>query len=127
MVAYPGSVSPRVEPPLPPTAAGVGQPAASVELRYFEGCPNWTVAHARLLEALRLSGRVDVQVRRTRLDTPEQAEQFGFVGSPTVLIDGLDPFAAGDEVVGLACRIFRTPAGRASGSPSLAQLVEVLS
>lgn len=23
----------------------------NVELRYFEGCPNWEVAHARLREA----------------------------------------------------------------------------
>jgi hypothetical protein len=98
----------------------------NVELRYFGGCPNWATAHERLLDALRLTGHGDVQVQLTRVDTPEQAVALGFVGSPTVLIDGSDPFACGGESAGLACRVFRTPAGLV-GSPTLEQLKEVLS
>ncbi|HEU0212569.1 MAG TPA: thioredoxin family protein [Jiangellaceae bacterium] len=97
-----------------------------VELRYIDGCPNWIIADARLLEALLLTGHDDVKVHRTRVETPEQAESLGLIGSPTVLIDGLDPFASGAELGGLACRVYLTPEGLA-GSPTLEQLLEVLS
>ncbi len=97
----------------------------NVELRYFAGCPNWTVAHQRLLEALRRTGHPDVMVQQTRVETSERAVALGFVGSPTVLINGVDPFAVGDESVGLACRVFRTPAGLA-GCPTVDQLRGVL-
>ena len=46
-------------------------------------------------------------------------------GSPTLLVDGRDPWADAEAPVGLACRIYRTEAG-AEGSPSVAQLAEVL-
>jgi hypothetical protein len=98
----------------------------NVELRYFAGCPNWEVAHGRLQEALRAAGLDAVEVRRTRVETSEEAVALGFVGSPTVLIDGHDSFADGDELVGLACRVFHTPHGLA-GSPTLEQLYEALS
>ncbi|MCB0906239.1 MAG: thioredoxin family protein [Nocardioidaceae bacterium] len=97
-----------------------------VELLYFDGCPNWRVADDRLAEALAALGRTDVVVERRLVETPEQAEELAFLGSPTIRIDGADPFATGQEQVGLACRVYATPAGL-SGSPDTAQLVEVLS
>jgi hypothetical protein len=97
-----------------------------VELLYFEGCPNWTVADGRLAEAARLVSRGDVTIQRRRVETEEDAIAVGFTGSPTILIDEQDPFATGDEQVGLACRVYSTSHGLA-GSPSLAQLVEALS
>lgn len=96
-----------------------------VELLYFEGCPNWRVAHERLDEALRTVGRSDVVVQQRLVETPEAAEVLEFVGSPTIRIDGEDPFADGGARFGLACRVFRTPTGL-SGSPTTAQLVEAL-
>ena len=33
---------------------------------------------------------------------------MGFHGSPYVLLDGHDPFAASDPPIGRACRIYRT-------------------
>jgi hypothetical protein len=59
------------------------------------------------------------------VDSPETAEAIGFRGSPSILVDGIDPFARGDEPVGLSCRIYQTPAGPA-GSPTLEQLRAVL-
>ncbi len=55
------------------------------------------------------------------ITTPEEAEAAGFRGSPTILVDGVDPFARGDEPFGLACRVFQTPDGPA-GSPSVEQI-----
>ena len=97
-----------------------------VELLHFDGCPSWTVTDERLALALAAVGRDDVTVRRTSVATVEDADRTGFLGSPTVRIDGRDPFATGEEQVGLACRIYATPAGP-SGSPTVDQLVEVLS
>ena len=96
-----------------------------VELFYFDGCPNWTVADQRLSEALTRLG-LDVTVERRRVTTPTQADEVGFTGSPTIRIDDRDPFASGEEQVGLACRLFATPTGW-GGSPTVQQLVEALS
>lgn len=97
-----------------------------VELLYLDGCPNWTVADERLAEAARLVSRGDLTVHRRRVETEEDAIAVGFTGSPTILINDRDPFATGDEQVGLACRVYSTPDGLA-GSPSVDQLVEALS
>lgn len=97
-----------------------------LELFYFDGCPNWAVADERLREALHLAGHSDVRIQRQRVQTPEQAEEVGFLGSPTVRINGRDPFAQAGEQVALSCRVFSTPAGLA-GSPTVEQLIEALS
>jgi hypothetical protein len=97
-----------------------------VELFYFDGCPNWAVADERLTEALRTVGRGDVRVERRRVRTDDEAEELGFIGSPTIRIDERDPFAVGGEQVGLTCRVYATPDGL-SGYPTLEQLVGVLS
>ena len=93
-----------------------------VTLVYFDGCPNWQVAEQRLQQ---LAGEYRFTVERRRVDTPEQAEREGFRGSPTVLVDGVDPFATGDEPVGLACRVYPTDQGL-QGAPTLDQLRTVL-
>lgn len=97
-----------------------------VELLYFDGCPNWRLAEERLEHALVQAGRDDVRVMRRQISTPEQAEVAGFRGSPTVLVNGRDPFADPDAPIGLSCRIFRTEAGFA-GAPTVEQLLAVLS
>ena len=97
-----------------------------VELLYFEGCPSWKTVDERMTEALRTVGRDYVMVVRRLVETPEEAEYLGFIGSPTIRINGTDPFAAGDERVGLACRVYENPAGR-TGSPTTGQLVRALS
>ena len=96
-----------------------------VTLQYFDGCPNWQLANDRLREALRAAGQDGGVVTYERIETPEQAESARFRGSPTILVDGRDPFADEDAPVGLSCRMFRTEAG-AEGAPSLAQLTELL-
>ena len=96
-----------------------------VELLYLDGCSNWRLTEERLITALRLANRSHVTVVRRRVDTDEQAAALGFVGSPTVLIDGRDPFVTGGESVGLTCRLFRSDDGL-EGAPRLEQLVEVV-
>ena len=52
---------------------------------------------------------------------PEEADAARFRGSPTILVNGRDPFAGGDQTFGLSCRLYQTPHGPA-GSPTIDQL-----
>lgn len=97
----------------------------TISLLYFDGCPNWHVADERLRAALVAVGRSDDAVEHVLVSTPAEAEAAQFHGSPTVLVDGWDPFADPDAPVGLACRLYRTEQGVA-GSPTVEQLVAVL-
>ena len=94
-----------------------------VTLLYFDGCPNWKIADERLrLLALE---RPDLTVRRQLVRTPEEAEQVGFLGSPSIQVDGIDVFAQPGSPVGLTCRMYPTPDGYA-GAPTLDQLRTVV-
>lgn len=91
-----------------------------ITIQYFDGCPHWRMADQRLRKVLaELSA--DSTVTYELIDSPETAEQLGFRGSPTILVDGRDPFATGDEPIGLSCRVFRTDEGP-QGAPTEAQL-----
>lgn len=96
-----------------------------VTLQYFDGCPNWKEAEQRVVAALREAGLQGVDIELETVDTQQRAEQLGFVGSPTILVDGQDPFAGTEDPrPGLTCRVFETPEGL-RGAPSLGQLTEV--
>jgi hypothetical protein len=96
-----------------------------VLIRYFEGCPHWRLADQRAREALRSAGRTDVTIEYEQVDTPEDAARTGFRGSPTILVDGVDPWGESDAPVGLSCRIYRTGAG-AQGAPTVQEIERAL-
>lgn len=96
-----------------------------VRLVYFDGCPNWREAEQVVRAALRDVGLPEQSVDLQRVESPEDAERMSFQGSPTVMIDGEDPFADPFAPVGLMCRLYRTEDGLA-GVPSREQLVEAL-
>lgn len=94
-----------------------------VTVLYFDGCPNWRTADQRVSA---LAEDLGITVTRRKVSTPDEAEAMGFRGSPTILVDGRDVFARGDEPVGLSCRIYQTPDGP-TGAPTTAQLRAALS
>lgn len=96
-----------------------------ITVQYFNQCPNWPEAIERVALAVEETG-VDATVTLQLVNTPEAAEAHGFRGSPTILFDGVDPFADPDSPVGLSCRMFTTPDGRA-GSPTLEQITDAIS
>jgi hypothetical protein len=96
-----------------------------VTLLYFDGCPNSQEAHARLREAITRLDRTDVRLTHRQVRSAEEAEQLSFHGSPTILVDGRDPFADPGAPVGLSCRIYRSPAGVA-GAPTVEQIIDAL-
>jgi len=64
-------------------------------------------------------------VEEVEVATHEDAQRLGMHGSPTILVNGSDPFPSEDDP-SVACRLYRTADG-VEGAPSVAELVEVLS
>jgi hypothetical protein len=103
-----------------------------VKILYFAGCPNWEKAAARARIALAELGRTDVPIQHEDIaQIPRLPRQWA--GSPTVLIDGQDPFEADGDGPGDhgrspapvpgrdACRIYRAGT-RLEGAPTVDQL-----
>ena len=91
-----------------------------VQIQYFEACPHWLVAEDRLRAALELAGEPST-VERCPVETAEDAERLQFHGSPSILLNGRDPFPWEHGIHGLSCRMYLTPQGPA-GSPAIGQL-----
>ncbi|HET6867626.1 MAG TPA: hypothetical protein VFH80_17035, partial [Solirubrobacteraceae bacterium] len=80
----------------------------NVELLWWEGCPSTERALEAVREALTDLGLSDVEVHPREIETDDDARDAGFVGSPTILIDGVDLVpAAAEETIGLSCRVYR--------------------
>lgn len=99
----------------------------NVELLWWEGCPSTERALTAVREALTDLGLGDVEIRMREVRSDADAEDSRFVGSPTILIDGVDlvPTAA-DEQIGLSCRVYRRRDGRVSPIPDPDDLREAL-
>lgn len=95
-----------------------------IELRYFGDCPNWRTTMSLVNEALDELG-MDAEVTTRLVETEEDAVALDFRGSPTLIVDGVDPFAEPEAPIGLACRIYRTEEGMA-GSPTPDQIEAAL-
>lgn len=95
----------------------------NISLLYFQDCPNWKVVDERL--QLLATERPDIRVTHQLVETPAQAKRAGFLGSPSIHVDGVDVFAEPGARVGLTCRRYPTAQGY-EGAPTLEQLREVL-
>jgi hypothetical protein len=100
--------------------------AVEVELLTVPGCANRTIALTRVRAALERVGAVEVIVAERVIANASEAAAAGMHGSPTVLVDGRDPFAAGGTEASLSCRLYRTPAGL-EGASSVDALASALS
>jgi hypothetical protein len=98
-----------------------------VELLYWDGCPSHPQALAELRSALADVGRPEVDVTLTEIVTEDDARERGFIGSPTVLVGGVDVVAAGEvEPTRLTCRVYRRRDGRYSPTPDPLDLRDAL-
>lgn len=96
----------------------------SVQLLHIPDCPGWRRAERNLREALDATGNDQVQVSVRVIGSAGDAANTAFGGSPTILIDGRDPFV-GAPTTELACRVYLTEDGLAP-SPTTHQFIEVL-
>jgi hypothetical protein len=98
-----------------------------VEVLWWDGCPSTERALDELGAVLRELGLVDAQVRMREITTDADAERVGFLGSPTILIDGRDIApAASNDTAALSCRVYRRRDGRISPTPDPEDLKDVL-
>ena len=92
---------------------------ATLEVLHVPDCPNLPPLLHRLQRV------TDLPVTAREIRTTAEAEAAGMAGSPTLLINGRDPFRPADRSeheCGVACRIYRDEHGRAVPVPSVAQL-----
>jgi hypothetical protein len=99
--------------------------ADTITILHTPDCPNVALVRERLADALaRLPGPAPRVVEEEVAD-PEEASRRRFHGSPALLIDGIDRFAAPESPAAFACRTYRTGAG-IEGAPSVDQIVAAL-
>ncbi|MFI8522750.1 hypothetical protein ACIGEZ_33900 [Streptomyces sp. NPDC085481] len=92
-----------------------------IEILAVPDCPHQQLAEERLRQALDESGLAATDITTRVIADQAEAERSRFTGSPTILLDGRDPFAERGAIPSLACRIYRTPDGPA-GAPGVDQL-----
>ena len=97
-----------------------------VELLFWEGCPSHPQALADLREAMIELGLRPERIEVREVYTDERATSEGFVGSPTIRVDGVDVQDPGEEPAGLTCRIYHRRDGRISPLPDPADVRDAL-
>jgi hypothetical protein len=91
-------------------------------LLHIQDCPNVATLRERLVQLV----DEDAELTLRLVESQDQAVALGMTGSPTLLIDGRDPFAESGRSANLSCRLYRDETGRLVGAPSLAQLRDAL-
>jgi hypothetical protein len=78
-----------------------------IEVLYFDGCPNHKPAVERVQELLRDEG-ISAEVLEVNVREPSVAQELGFLGSPTVRVNGQDvePEARTAGEYGMMCRTY---------------------
>jgi hypothetical protein len=102
-------------------------PHPLIELLWWEGCPSWPRALDDLQAAAAAVGLDPARIVVREIDDFAHAEAEGFVGSPTIRVDGTDIEPPGEgEAPGLTCRIYRLRDGRVSPTPDPEDLRDAL-
>ena len=83
-----------------------------VEVLYFDGCPHHEALLPRLRELMR-DAAILAPIELMRIESDAAAQSAGFLGSPSLRIDGEDvePDASRRTDFGLKCRLYATPEG----------------
>jgi hypothetical protein len=84
--------------------------AVNIELLVIPHCPH--VAARRRTDCDCRGGHPgERHLTQTVIATEDEAHRRGFTGSPTILVNGADPFVQPDALVALACQLYSTPKG----------------
>lgn len=80
-----------------------------IELLWFDGCPSHQRAKELLEEVLREENTV-AEIKMIQVRNNADAVEKHFLGSPTIRINGVDPFAEPNQKsFAMQCRMYRTP------------------
>jgi len=88
------------------------------------GCPSAAAFEELLADAL--ADYPGVRVDRREIADERAAAEAGMCGSPTLLVNGVDPFAQPGQEPSLSCRLYYDDAGRIVRLPSLEALRRAL-
>jgi hypothetical protein len=92
-----------------------------LEVLHVPDCPNLPPMLRRLAEV------TDLPVTTRLIETDADAARFGMAGSPTLLINGTDPFAEpSDRVDSVSCRLYHDETGKTVPTPSAKQLRDAI-
>lgn len=92
-----------------------------VQLLYYPDCPSHERAIELVYEALQAEG-VQAEVETICIETDQEAEQYRFIGSPTIRFNSVEVDPVPHLPYRLTCRTFRHEGGRLSPVPSLTML-----
>lgn len=92
----------------------------SLHILHVADCPGAAVLIERLTEAV--PARVATELVTVMVSDQAEAERLGMCGSPTLLVDGVDPFAESRHRPSLSCRLYVGPDGSLSGAPTVGAL-----
>jgi hypothetical protein len=97
-----------------------------VEVLYFKGCPNYESAVAQVRKAVS-EEHVSAVVEEVEVRDAAMAQEIGFLGSPTIRVNGLDIEEGARTAVGFGfgCRTYLA-AGHRSGIPSISSIRHAL-
>ena len=108
-------------------ASQTGQACSpTVEVLYFDECPNHEHAVALVKRAL-AAEQIAAPIQLIRVETDAEAQRYGFYGSPSIRINGEDvaPLPAG-ATPGLACRVYGLPDGHLAPVPAYEAFLNAL-
>lgn len=91
-----------------------------LEVLHIPDCPNAPALTERLNELV--GRRSDIVIEDRVIRDEDEALRFRMSGSPTLLIDGSDPFPMVGQTPSLSCRLYRDESGDMVPAPSLGQL-----
>jgi glutaredoxin len=96
-----------------------------VEILHFDGCPTYRATENTLKQVLVEKG-IEAEVELVAVNSDEEARRLRFPGSPTIRVDGRDPFHTPEcEDWRLVCQVYATPEGL-MGSPTAQMLKAAL-
>ncbi|MFE3223676.1 alkylmercury lyase family protein [Nocardia sp. NPDC059228] len=92
-----------------------------LEILQVPHCPNVAVLEDRIRQAT-AGHPIVLEISHRVIDDPDDAAAAGMAGSPTLLVDGVDPFAVPGQVPSVACRLYRSESGGIDGAPTVGAL-----
>lgn len=96
-----------------------------VELLYFKGCPNISLARKNLNDAFAKAG-IAPQWDEIDLNDPNTPKELKGYGSPTILVDGKDVAGIAPSGESLSCRTYYNVKGEITGAPDAEIIVKAL-
>lgn len=97
-----------------------------IQFLWWQGCPSHPAAWQRLQEVL-AEQEIEARIEQIEIRSEEDAEQWRFPGSPTILVNGNDIDPSAPPTYRLTCRLYFKEDGRPSPLPSKEMIRRALS